>query len=63
MDFIVSVILVRKAQKADAAAANQLRGKKRAAETTSELRLMLTYADILRSPGPLPLNRFGEWQI
>lgn len=56
MDFIISVILVRKAQKAGAIATNQLREKKRAPETTSELQLMLMSVDILRSPGPLPLT-------
>lgn len=57
MDLIVSVILVRKAQKAGTAATNQLREKKRAAETASELQLMLMCVDILRSPGPLPLTQ------
>lgn len=56
MDLIVSVILVRKAQEAGTAATNQLR-EKRAAETASELQLMLMYVDILRSPGPLPLTQ------
>lgn len=57
MDFIISVILVRKAQKAGAAVTNQVREKKRAAETASELQLMLTCVDILRSPGPVPLTQ------
>lgn len=51
----------RKGPEIGAVATNQLREKKRAAETTSELQLMLTCVDILRSPGPVLFARI--WYV